>query len=346
MCKISVVTSIYNGEKYIGETIESILHQTFTDWEYILIDNASTDASAEIIENYVKKDSRIRFYRNKENMGLSVNLNKGLALARGKYIARTDADDLSYPHRLEKQFQYMEAHPEIALLGCVADVLKGNQRIQSTPLVTASDFQETRLMLPFWNVIVASSVFVRRDFVKEKNIRFRPYQYAQDYSFLLDVLRAGEIVLIPDHLVTYRLSSVQFSHVIPLALKEKERIIIQMEYLSAIPAECREIFKLAILGRLCSVSDIEKFDRAIGLYAEYCGLTKTRAYCFHQIYRTLYTWQVGSWGLLRGYISSPFREGKWLFAHEGLSVLKQCILRKDYYGLSNITKDMKNITGD
>lgn len=343
MCKISVVTSIYNGEKYMGETIESILHQTFTDWEYIIIDNASTDASADIVESYAKKDSRIRFYRNEKNFGISANLNKGFALARGKYIARTDADDLSYPTRLEKQYQYMEEHPSITLIGCVADVLKDNKRIQSPHLVTASNVQETRFMLPFCNYIAASSVFVRMDTVKKNGIQFKPYQYAQDYCFLLDILRVGEIAFIPNCLVSYRISVNQFTYVLPATLRIREGINIQLDYLSEIPTECRDIFALAILGRLRDVIDIEKFDYALVLYAKKCGLDQEQTHCFHQIYRSIYTRQIGSWGLLRGYIASSFRKRNWLFTHEGLSVLKQCLLRKDYYGFAKITKE---IAGD
>ena len=106
MCKISVVTSVYNCEKYIKETIQSVIDQTYTDWEYIIIDDCSRDNSAKIIQSI--QDDRIRFIKNETNQGQCANLNKGIKLARGEYIARLDHDDICYPDRFVKQLKYME----------------------------------------------------------------------------------------------------------------------------------------------------------------------------------------------------------------------------------------------
>ena len=106
---------VYNGSRYLGEAIKSILNQTFSDFEFLIIDDASTDDSVEIIKSY--EDARIRLIENEKNFGLSATLNKGLDLAHGKYIARMDQDDLSLPNRLQKQVQYLEDHPNICVLG-------------------------------------------------------------------------------------------------------------------------------------------------------------------------------------------------------------------------------------
>ncbi|MBQ3799225.1 MAG: glycosyltransferase family 2 protein, partial [Treponema sp.] len=122
MPKISVVTSVYNCERFVGETIQSVINQTFTDWEYILIDDCSKDRSAEIIQSFADKDPRIRLIRNEQNQGQCRNLNHGIQLAKGEYIARLDHDDLCYPERFQKQLDYMEAHKETVLCGCRMDM--------------------------------------------------------------------------------------------------------------------------------------------------------------------------------------------------------------------------------
>ena len=115
MCKVSVVMSVYNCEQYVGETIQSIIDQTFTDWEFIIINDCSRDRSAEVIRKF--DDPRIIFIDNKENKGQSANLNYGISIAKGEYIARTDHDDISYPTRFEKQVKYLDDHPDVVLLG-------------------------------------------------------------------------------------------------------------------------------------------------------------------------------------------------------------------------------------
>ena len=113
--RVSVVMSVYNGARYLREAIDSILAQTFTDHEFIIVDDGSTDSTWEILTGY--DDPRIRLVRNKDNIGLVRSLNRGLELARGEYVARMDADDASHPTRFEKQIEYLEAHPDIGVLG-------------------------------------------------------------------------------------------------------------------------------------------------------------------------------------------------------------------------------------
>lgn len=115
---VTVVMAVYNGEKYVRLTIESILNQTFTDFEFVIINDASTDATGEIIKSY--RDSRIILYNNKTNIGQTKSLNIGLKVARGKYIARIDAGDISLPGRLKKQVSYFERDHRIAVLGTSA----------------------------------------------------------------------------------------------------------------------------------------------------------------------------------------------------------------------------------
>lgn len=112
---ISVLMPVYNSEKYLNEAIESILNQTFVDFEFIIINDASNDNSENIIESY--QDSRIKYFKNEKNLGVAKTLNKGLKLAQGKYIARMDSDDISLPERLYKQFKFMEVYNDIDVCG-------------------------------------------------------------------------------------------------------------------------------------------------------------------------------------------------------------------------------------
>jgi glycosyltransferase involved in cell wall biosynthesis len=112
--------AVHNGQKFLREAVASILQQTFQDFEFIIIDDGSTDGSKAILADFAARDQRIRLLV-RENRGLTVSLNEGIGLARGVYIARMDGDDVSLPHRFEKQVAFMEAHPECVVVG--ADVM-------------------------------------------------------------------------------------------------------------------------------------------------------------------------------------------------------------------------------
>lgn len=115
--KVSVITPAYNTERYIGDAIESILQQTFSDFEYIIIDDCSKDATWEIIQGYAKKDPRVIALRNEKNLGIAGNRNRGLHEAKGDYIVWQDADDISFPQRIEHQYQFMEANSTVGIVG-------------------------------------------------------------------------------------------------------------------------------------------------------------------------------------------------------------------------------------
>jgi glycosyltransferase involved in cell wall biosynthesis len=125
---ISVVMPVYNGGKYLKEAIESILNQTYKDFELILINDGSTDASEEIIESF--SDKRIVYLDNGKNLGLAASFNAGIDAARGAYIARMDADDISLPERFEKQLSYLERKPHIGIVGSSIMIInEGGRRL-------------------------------------------------------------------------------------------------------------------------------------------------------------------------------------------------------------------------
>ena len=144
--KVTVLMPIYNGERYLGEAIDSILGQTLRDFELLIIDDGSTDGSRGIIESY--SDSRINLVRNDCNLGLVATLNRGLELSRGDYIARMDCDDIALPTRLEKQVQYMDHNPEVGLCGTCYQWF--DEKSTKTVLL-AEDDGSIRLTLAFEN---------------------------------------------------------------------------------------------------------------------------------------------------------------------------------------------------
>ncbi|MBN2457260.1 MAG: glycosyltransferase family 2 protein, partial [Sedimentisphaerales bacterium] len=111
--------SVHNGESYTNEAINSILGQTLTDWEFLIVNDGSTDGTKTILKQYASDDSRIKILTNPKNIGLTKSLNLAIRQAKAEFIARQDADDISAPSRLEKQLIYMKTHPTIAVLGCL-----------------------------------------------------------------------------------------------------------------------------------------------------------------------------------------------------------------------------------
>lgn len=174
---VTILMAVYNGEKHITPTIESILDQSFKDLEFVIVNDGSTDATEKIIKSY--KDSRIRFHNNKSNVGQTKSLNIGLRLARGKYIARTDAGDVSLPRRLEKQVAYMEKHPEVTVVGTSA--FRYNERGKVIDIVHMSNSRKVMLQRIFFaSPLVHVSVLMNRETI------LRLGGYNEDYEILAD----------------------------------------------------------------------------------------------------------------------------------------------------------------
>ena len=151
---ISVVMSVYNGEQFLAEAIESILHQSWQDFEFIIVDDASRDATPQILELYQKQDDRIHLLRNEVNSGLGCSLQKGVEAARGRFIARMDADDISLPDRFEKQLNYLINHSEIKILGSGLLLIDENGKV-----VTQMQFLSAGSLLK-WNMLLGNGIIV------------------------------------------------------------------------------------------------------------------------------------------------------------------------------------------
>lgn len=200
---VSVVMSTYNRESLLPRAIESILSQTFTDFEFIIINDGSADSTSEILENYARQDKRIKIITNRPNQGLIASLNKGLDMARGKYIARMDDDDISLPKRFEKQVKYLDEHPEITVLGT---------QISPPGSMTPYNFQRepdpdiNAIQLYLGSVPLSHpSIMVRRDFLNKYHIRYREaYKAAEDRPFYGEIItNGGKMSVYPEVLLKY-----------------------------------------------------------------------------------------------------------------------------------------------
>lgn len=203
---LSVIMSIYNGERYLREAIDSILGQSFRDFELILIDDASTDSTYEIIKSY--QDERIVVIQNKKNLGLTKSLNIGLQNAKGTYIARMDADDISLPDRFEKQLRYMEKHRDVALLSC--SYLQFGK--SSKKVIIKMNEMQLKGQLLFGSALPHPGFFFKRELFSCYHIAYNEkLRYAQDYDFQVRVSRKFKIACLPEILIKYRSSEEQIS---------------------------------------------------------------------------------------------------------------------------------------
>lgn len=185
--KISVIMSVYNGEKYLREAIDSILNQTFPDFEFLIVNDASTDSSLKIIQSY--DDKRIRLIENDKNIGLTKSLNKAIKQSQGEYIARQDADDISLLNRFEEQLRYLEQHPEVALLGTSVYQIDERGRTLGRIIVPAkpgrSLFKE--------NQFNHGSTIFKREAVDRLGGYNELLRYSQDYELWLRMAKYYEV---------------------------------------------------------------------------------------------------------------------------------------------------------
>ena len=188
---ISVIMSVYNAEKYLDLAIESILNQSFRDFEFIIIEDCSTDNSLEILKNYAEKDSRIKIIQKTENKrmkGFIENLNIGLEEAKGKYIARMDADDISHPSRFEKQVVFLETHSDIFMVGSSINFINEKGEITGKLPALEAD-HEIKKQMPI-KISMFHPVIMFRN---EKEVRYRKnIFYCEDYDLYLRLMLEGK----------------------------------------------------------------------------------------------------------------------------------------------------------
>lgn len=202
---VTVLLPVWNGERFLRPAVESILGQTFADFEFLVVDDGSTDGTPRILAEYTG-DRRLRVLRNLENRGLVASLNVGLGEARGKYVARMDADDVSHKERLAIQVSHMESHPAIVVLGTGAQVIDEAGRALRR-IVFPTDDVTLRWCLCFFSPIVHAAAIMRRDDILLAGAYDPAFVHAEDYDLFDRLRHRGRIANIPEALYAVRVYS-------------------------------------------------------------------------------------------------------------------------------------------
>lgn len=208
--KVSVVMSVYNGERYLREALESVLDQTLKHYEFLIVDDGSTDKTWDILTSY--DDARVQLYRNPRNIGLTPSLNSALSLARGVYIARQDADDVSLPTRLEQQAAFLDQYPQVGLLGTAYQLIDARGNIKSEGCGPVTD-TEIRWRMLFSNAFAHPSVMFRRGLLAHCEGYDQALPYSQDYDLWARMLQYTQGANLRTPLIAYRAHASSVSNV-------------------------------------------------------------------------------------------------------------------------------------
>jgi glycosyltransferase involved in cell wall biosynthesis len=198
--KVSVIMCVYNGEKYLKESIESILNQTYTNFEFIIVDDGSKDKTNEIIKSY--KDERIVLITNETNKNKTYSRNIALEKAQGEYIAIFDSDDISFPQRLEKQVEYLQENSSIGACGSQAYFIGLPQKLSYRHCPTNPE--AAKCLLLFESPIAHPAAMVRKKIIDEFNIKYRDFIASEDYALWVDLAKHTQLSNLDEHLIYYR----------------------------------------------------------------------------------------------------------------------------------------------
>lgn len=201
---ISVLMPAYNARRYLREAVDSILAQSFGDYEFIIIDDGSTDDTLAILKRYAAKDRRIRI-QSGPNEGVSASLNKALALARGEFVARMDADDVSLPTRFEKQVRFLQQRPDYVLVGsrCMLIDPDGFPICEKTDIAFEHEEIDSLLLRMSWP-LVHPAVMMRTDALRKVGGYDTKYRTNQDHDLFLRLAEVGRLANLPEVLLNYR----------------------------------------------------------------------------------------------------------------------------------------------
>lgn len=227
---VSIIMPVYNAGVFLCDAIDSMLQQTYSNWELILIDDGSTDDSWEILLRYGQKDARIKLYQNETNQGVAKSLNKALELVSGDFVARMDADDISHPQRLERQVEFLQEHPEIDLISADTITFK-THKPDILPIV------QLNLRYPpaiAKTLLVMTNVFSHPTVMARMTERMRPlfyydeaFELAEDYHLWIRLAMGGfQLATVKEALVFYRLTGKNVS-VIDSPLKAKKHVALR-----------------------------------------------------------------------------------------------------------------------
>jgi glycosyltransferase involved in cell wall biosynthesis len=202
---VSIVMPVFNGERFLREAVESILSQSYWNFEFIVIDDGSTDTTPALVDTYSRQDPRVRVFH-QGNAGIVESLNRGCSLAQGKYVARMDADDVCAPNRLERQIAFLDANPMVGLVGCgLYDNIDVTGAVLYTTYLPQYNEAIQNALVQRW-CFLHPSVMFRRALLGEAGLYRKEFEGAEDHDFILRLLEHCQAHNLPERLISYRLN--------------------------------------------------------------------------------------------------------------------------------------------
>ena len=261
--KVSVVIPVYNSRRYVSEAIESILSQSFTDFELVLIDDASTDGSLDVLRSF--EVPRVRVEPNEVNLGLAGSHNRGIDLARGQYLAMLDHDDCSYPERLATQVAFLDRHPDHALVGGWSEIMDEQGRTLKKRKRYPVSSEAIRVGLLFGCALFHPSIMARRDIMQRYRYCER-FSISDDFDLFVRLARSFELGNVPEVLVRHRRHDASTSNR-KAHLKEGENVAIFADQMSDLGVsytedDLKRHYILGQMGTLGFTPDLDYLDWA------------------------------------------------------------------------------------
>lgn len=271
--KVSILLPVYNAEKYLSDCLKSLLNQTFHDFEIIAINDASTDKSLSILKQYAEQDKRIKVFSNESNLKIVATLNKGLELASAPLIARMDSDDVSFPLRLELQYEFMKKHPEVDICGTAVQIL-GTNEIWPVPEFNT----EIRAVMPFNSPVLHPTVIYRKTTILNHNKYKNNFLYAEDYDLWHRLSQDETIIFsnINKPLLYYRITYNEKSPTYEQTQQKSANSIRekQLQLLGIYPTADQ----LSLHNKISTYKKFNKIKEIIIAYLWLRKLSKTKAY--------------------------------------------------------------------
>ena len=207
MPKVSIILPTYNGAKYIAHAIESVRQQTYTDYEFLIVNDGSTDETESIVQKYAQEDSRIHYSKNEKNLRLIRTLNRGLRLAKGDYIARLDDDDQRVdPTKLAKQVEFLDTHPEYGLVG--TSIITVDEKGKEIGKVKSKETdKKIRESLLLYNQFLHPSVLIRKSVIDRIGRYDEKALHVEDYDLWLRMGKVTKMYNLPDFTTKYMIRS-------------------------------------------------------------------------------------------------------------------------------------------
>ncbi|MFH2141155.1 MAG: glycosyltransferase [Bacteroidota bacterium] len=203
---VSIIMPVFNGEKFIRFAIESVINQTYRDFEFIIINDASTDNTKSIIEEYIDSDNRIKIITNDENIKIVRSINIGLKHAKGEFIARIDSDDIWEKDKLEQQIKYLSQNPSLHLLGTSKIIIDENGNIMKSNEKKIYNYKDIKKNILKYNLFCHSSVIFKKSLTDSIGYYNEVYKNSEDYEYWIRIITLYESEILPDILVRYRIS--------------------------------------------------------------------------------------------------------------------------------------------